>query len=489
MFSLHRSLVVAASVFRLLAAASSPSPLLLVNGENDRLLQGGGPSNSTPTPTSTMQITAVPASAAPTASTPLATSAPYGAITAAPSPAMGASTTPSPSVAATSGNTSSFAPVSSTPNLAELIASNVDYGGFSTAIVNSPTLTERVSSASDVTTVFAADNGAFRNMDPVLTAKLQTEQYAFHFTSLIDYHALDGAALTTNLSDGTTLTMLNNEKLQVSVDNATKALVLHNPYNASLVARMVLNDVPASNGFMTGITGDFGPLMPDFVFLDVPAKIASVKSLSNFTEWIVSSGLDLSLLREEGVTVLVPGNQAFAKAESPFLDYYGDPDNAEELRSLLMYHVIPSMLPTTMFVTESLPTLLANRIGVEVDNTDGSIKFNDKTTIVSPNFLAWNGIIHEIDSFLTPPETAFPTPQPKVGDPTMPTVPVAAPSPPSVPTAAVPTATSQSPVVPTPPGGDGFGSDENGTSSGHPVAASVFYIVAATILPMLAIFS
>jgi uncharacterized surface protein with fasciclin (FAS1) repeats len=494
MMSRRRCLVVAVALFPLLAA--SGSPLLLLYGENDRMLQGGEPTNSTPTPTSTIQNTPVRASAAPAASAPLTTSPPTGggipsngSVTAVPSPVMGAGTTPSPSIATTDGDVPSVTPVSSTPSLAELIASNVDYGGFSTALVNSPTLTERLSSNSDVTTVFAADNEAFRNMDPVLTAKLQTDQYAFHYTSLIDYHALDGAFLTTNLSDGTSLTMLNNETLRVGVDNATKELILHNPYNASLVGRMVLKDVPASNGFVTGISGDSGPLMPDFVFLDVPAKIASVKSLSNFTAWIVSSGLDLSLLRQEGVTVLVPGNQAFAKAESPFLDYYGDPDNAEELRALLMYHAIPSMLPTTMFTTESVPTLLANRIGVEVDDTDGRIVFNDKTTIVSPNFLAWNGIVHEIDSFLTPPETAFPSPQPKVGDPTMPTGPMAAPSPPSVPTAAGPTETSQSPALPTAPGGAGSGSDENGTSSGHYFAASALSIVAAAILPMIAIYS
>jgi uncharacterized surface protein with fasciclin (FAS1) repeats len=319
-------------------------------------------------------------------------------------------------------------------------------------------------------------------MDPLLTSKLQTPEYAFHFADLVDYHALDGRTVTTDFTAGKTLTMLNNESLQVSIDNATGTLVLHNPYNVSLVGRMVERDVVASNGILTGITGNNGPLMPDFVFLDVPAKISSVPVLSNFTEWLIQSGIDLSLLRQEGITVLAPGNQAFARADSPFLDYYGDPDNADELRSLLLYHVIPAMLPTTLLTTTSIPTLTEKWVGIEVDQSDGRVTINKKTTVLTPNLLAWNGIIHEIDSFLVPPETGFPTPQPKPGDPTRPSAPESAPSVLGAPTAPV---AALAPPTPGQPTSGSSPSSGGPTSDVHATTASVTPVLIAVVLPAL----
>jgi uncharacterized surface protein with fasciclin (FAS1) repeats len=391
--------------------------------------------------------------------------------------------TPAPATAAQSPSPAAPMPTENSQNLGALLASKDDYGGFSNAVAVSTQLSARLSSSDSVTTVFAPDNGAFRNMDPVLTSKLQTPEYAFHFANLIDYHALDGVSVTTDFAVGTTLTMLNNESLQVGIENATRAPILYNPYNASLVGRMVERDVPASNGILTGITGDNGPLMPDFVFLDVPAKISSVPSLSNFTEWLILSDIDLSLLRQDGITVLAPGNQAFARAESPFLDYYSDPDNAVELQSLLMYHIIPRMLPTTLLTAESTPTLGLDWIGLKVNESDGSVTINEKTTILAPNLLAWNGIIHEIDSFLAPPETGFPTPQPKDGGPTTPSAPASAPSIATSPTA--PDASTMAPAPPTldPPTGGSSPSAGDPTSDVHASAESVWSVLIAVVIP------
>ena len=401
-----------------LQASPSASPR---NSLSPVIMSSSNTTNSSGVPNSTVPISAAPVGTSVGSPVPSPTSNGLNSSNPSryPTPAsvttnpMAAPPVSSPPVAAASD-----APVASGPTLADYISNNDNFGGFYTAVIElgvSPLLQARLNSTDYFTTVLCPDNVAFSSMDPVLTAKFLTPEYALHFRNLIEFHALDGIDPISNISQAESLklSMLNNETLIVTQDNVTERLDFFNQYNGSYsMSSASVDVVPLSNGALYGVNG---VLLPDFVFLDIPSKAASLSSLSNFTEWVVNSGLDLSLLRQNDLTLLAPGNDAFAKAESPFLDYYGDPANSDELRALLLYHVVPKVIPSTLMETQVVTSLTSNeQIAIE-NSGDGTITFNGKTTIQQSDLFALNGIIHILDRILTPPDTAFPTPVPNPG--------------------------------------------------------------------------
>ena len=86
------------------------------------------------------------------------------------------------------------------------------------------------------------------------------------------------------------------------------------------------------------------------------------------------------------------------------------------MRQLLLYHVVTGLLPASELVKlEHTETLLNNNV-IQVNvGADGHIMVND-SQVVSADFMASNGIIHEIDTLLTVPNPStnpVPTPTPE----------------------------------------------------------------------------
>jgi transforming growth factor-beta-induced protein len=118
----------------------------------------------------------------------------------------------------------------------------------------------------------------------------------------------------------------------------------------------------------------------------------------NLTMALVKTNL-LSTVARNQLTVLAPSDEAFKELFKE-LGVRGIRDlSAEQLRPILLYHVIQGKVFSSQLTPGFVPTL--NGAAVEVKLDEG-VMFND-ANVVFANIRALNGVIHVIDKVLLPP--------------------------------------------------------------------------------------
>jgi uncharacterized surface protein with fasciclin (FAS1) repeats len=123
-------------------------------------------------------------------------------------------------------------------------------------------------------------------------------------------------------------------------------------------------------------------------------------------------GLDSTLAGPGPYTVLVPGDEAFAKLENGPLTDSANPANRAEITRVLTYHILPGVIlaediskaidngqGNTVLATMGGETLAATKEGDKIVLTDSA---GNKATIGQADQKVSNGAIHRIDSVLVP---------------------------------------------------------------------------------------
>ncbi len=111
-------------------------------------------------------------------------------------------------------------------------------------------------------------------------------------------------------------------------------------------------------------------------------------------------------------TVFAPTNEAFAKLPAGTVDNLMKPENQEQLKKILTYHVVAGKLTSKDLMkkikqghgTAELTTVEGGKL--EAMMQDGKIVLKDEkggtATVTIPNVMQSNGVIHVIDSVLLP---------------------------------------------------------------------------------------
>ena len=102
------------------------------------------------------------------------------------------------------------------------------------------------------------------------------------------------------------------------------------------------------------------------------------------------------------LTVFAPTDEAFSALPEGTLDSLLKPENKEQLKAILLYHVVPGKVMSSDLkgtinadTLEGSPvTIVAGASGVTVNGANG----------VSADVAASNGVIHVIDAVILPPE-------------------------------------------------------------------------------------
>jgi uncharacterized surface protein with fasciclin (FAS1) repeats len=127
---------------------------------------------------------------------------------------------------------------------------------------------------------------------------------------------------------------------------------------------------------------------------------------------VVSAGLADTLAGAGPFTVFAPTDAAFAQVPSGTLEALGQPGNAEMLRGVLTYHVVPGRYSASDLIsrieaaggTLSLTTVQGTPLTVSLVN--GNVRLTDATGgtafVTNPDIRNSNGIIHSIGSVLMP---------------------------------------------------------------------------------------
>ena len=106
-------------------------------------------------------------------------------------------------------------------------------------------------------------------------------------------------------------------------------------------------------------------------------------------------------LRGEGpFTVFAPTDEAFAKLPDGTLDDLLRPENKAKLQAILTYHVVPGKYMAAD-VAKMRSAKTVNGESFRIDERYGKVMI-DNAKVIKADIMASNGVIHVIDTVITP---------------------------------------------------------------------------------------
>jgi uncharacterized surface protein with fasciclin (FAS1) repeats len=133
---------------------------------------------------------------------------------------------------------------------------------------------------------------------------------------------------------------------------------------------------------------------------DVVELAQGERNLSTLVEAVTAAELVDTLKAEGPYTVFAPNNKAFAALGQDQLSQLLQPENRNQLKSILTYHVVPGELTADRLKDgQKLETVEGESLTVSING--GTVKIDD-ATVVRPDVDASNGVAHVIDGVLTP---------------------------------------------------------------------------------------
>jgi uncharacterized surface protein with fasciclin (FAS1) repeats len=95
-------------------------------------------------------------------------------------------------------------------------------------------------------------------------------------------------------------------------------------------------------------------------------------------------------------TLFAPTDEAFAKLPAGTLEGLLKPENKEKLKALLAYHILPEkVMSSEMTGLREFKTLKRSKLKIDGPKVEGA-------TVVQQDLVTSNGVIHVIDTLLTP---------------------------------------------------------------------------------------
>ena len=263
-------------------------------------------------------------------------------------------------------------------------------------------------------TVFAPTNQAFTDLLAQLDGydsldDFNTQQLQDLLAVILTYHVVaDASVLSTDLSDGQTITTLQGSTVEVStqggvfIQDAT-----------DVPAQVTTPDIEVSNGVVHIIDKVLLPqavldALADVILVPITDLAIGNENLQNLVAALTAANGDLpTVLRGDGpFTVLAPTDEAFEN----FLDGAALGDiPVDVLTNVLLNHVISGEVASTDLVglgsgyTSTMATGAGDQmVSLFFDATDG-VTFNGVSSVVTPDVKALNGIVHVVDAVIDIP--------------------------------------------------------------------------------------
>ena len=233
-------------------------------------------------------------------------------------------------------------------------------------------------------TVFAPTDQAFADAGIDLAA-LDTEEGKAALTDILLYHVVGSEVPSSAVEECGTATAVNGDTLSFSVGDTVTV-------NGATVT---LPDVATSNGVIHVIDK---VLMPTDTPNDIPRTAQCTGIHDSLVAAVIQAELLETLQGEGPFTIFAPTDQAFADAgiDLAALDTV---EGKAALSDILLYHVVAGEVPSS--AVEECGTATAVNEQSLVFTVGDSVMVNDATVIL-PDVATSNGIIHVIDTVLTP---------------------------------------------------------------------------------------
>lgn len=240
-------------------------------------------------------------------------------------------------------------------------------------------------STSGPFTVFAPTDAAFAAL-PAGTIQTLLADPTGELTNILLYHVTEGTALSSSLTDGQSITMLNESEVTVTVNGSGVFI------NG---VQVILADIPAINGVVHVLDAVLLPAAASTTVFDIISESADHNTLEAA---INAAGLAGALQGDGPLTVFAPTDAAFnALPPGTVAALLND---IPALTAILTYHVAGvNALSTDLSNGQVVATLNGGSVTVTI-NANGVFINNAKVTVA--DIVADNGVVHVIDAVLLP---------------------------------------------------------------------------------------
>jgi uncharacterized surface protein with fasciclin (FAS1) repeats len=238
-------------------------------------------------------------------------------------------------------------------------------------------------------TVFAPTDEAFAKLPEGTVEGLLKPENIEQLKAILLYHVVEGKVMAADVSGISSATALSGKDLTVKVD-------MGNVYiNES---KVVLADVEASNGVIHVIDA---VLLPPAELSDIVDTAVADGRFTTLAAALQAAGLVETLKSEGPFTVFAPTDDAFAKLPAGTVETLLKPENLEQLKSILLYHVVAGKVMAADVVTlTSANAVSGAQISIKIQ--DGKVYLNETIQVIITDIETSNGVIHVIDAVLLP---------------------------------------------------------------------------------------
>ena len=235
-------------------------------------------------------------------------------------------------------------------------------------------------------TVFAPTDEAFAKLPAGTVESLLKPENKDQLVAVLTYHVVAGNYGAKSVTSRSGAQALNGQWLDFSMSQ--KDVMVD-------AAKVVKPDVHASNGVIHVIDTVMLPSTDNIV---TTAK--SAKAFNTLLTAATEAGLADTLANGGPFTVFAPTDEAFAKLPAGTLANLLKPENREQLRTILKYHVVSGRVYSPDALTAGSAKTLANQ-DVRIAKRGDEVKIND-ARIIQTDIDASNGVIHVIDAVILP---------------------------------------------------------------------------------------
>lgn len=133
---------------------------------------------------------------------------------------------------------------------------------------------------------------------------------------------------------------------------------------------------------------------------NVAQMIQAGGSFTTLGKAITAAGLEQTLADEQAnFTIFAPNDAAFDKLPAGVLGRFMEQENREQLRSLLLHHVVSGRLLAADLKEGDVKSLSGENLEIEIEGERVQV---ENTAVTAPDMKASNGVVHAIDRVLVP---------------------------------------------------------------------------------------
>ena len=301
--------------------------------------------------------------------------------------------TPAPTMAPKATETSAPTAMpkpTETPQPKDIVDTAVADGRFTTlvAAVTAAGLVDTLKGEGPFT-VFAPTDDAFAKLPAMTVENLLKPENIEQLKSILLYHVVAGKVMAADVTKLESAETVLGKSVTIKLD-------MGNVYIND--AKVVLTDIETSNGLIHVIDT---VLLPPADQLDIVDTAVADGRFTTLVAAVTAAGLVDTLKGEGPFTVFAPTDDAFAKLPAGTVESLLKPENLEQLKNILLYHVVAGkVMAADVVKLEKAATVLGPSVKITVDGS--KVMINDAEVLIT-DIETSNGVIHVIDTVILPP--------------------------------------------------------------------------------------